>query len=153
MPAASAPANEATLEVAHVRNHLRAAIDRARQEAQSRRQRIVEAEQAYGAFLEMADPVLRQLTNALRAEGILFTLFTPEQSLRLASDRSRVDFVELTLDSDAQPPQVMLTTSHARGSRTLEEERPLKPGASPGEISEDELLARMLEALTPWLQR
>ena len=125
------------MEVAHVRNHLRAAIDRARQDAQSRRQRIAEAEQAYTAFLKLADPVLRQLTSALRAEGIAFTLFTPEQSLRLASDRSRVDFLELTLDSDAQPPQVVLTTSYARGSRTLEQERPLKPGASPDEISED----------------
>lgn len=141
------------MEVAHVRNRLRTAIDRARHDAQSRRQQITDAEQAYAAFLRMADPVLRQLTSALRSEGIAFTLFTPEQSLRLASDRSRVDFVELTLDADARPPEVMLRTSYARGSRTLEEERPLKAGAAPGEISEEELLSHLLDALGPWLER
>ena len=141
------------MEVAHVRNRLRTAIDRARHDAQSRRQQIADAELGYAAFLKMADPVLRQLTSALRADGIAFTLFTPEQSLRLASDRSRVDFVELTLDTDGQRPEIMLRTSHARGSRTLEEERPLKAGAAPGEISEDELLSRLLDALTPWLER
>jgi hypothetical protein len=141
------------LEVGHVRNRLRSAIDRARHDAQTRRQQIAGAEQAYAAFLKMADPVLRQLTSALRSEGIAFTLFTPEQSLRLASDRSRVDFVELTLDADAQPPEVMLRTSYARGSRTREEERPLKAGAAPDAISEEELLSRLLEALAPWLER
>jgi hypothetical protein len=87
------------------------------QQAQSRRQQISEAEQSYAGFLKAAEPVLRQLANALRVEGIAFTLFTPEQSLRLASDRSRVDFIELTLDTDTQPPAVMLRTSCARGSR------------------------------------
>jgi hypothetical protein len=141
------------LEVAHVRNRLRNAIDSAKQRSQARRQQLEEASQAYTAFLKMADPILRQLTSALRAEGVAFTLFTPEQSLRLASDRSRVDYVELTLASDTDPPQVMLRTSYARGSRTNEEERPLKAGATPDEISEEELLATLLDALTPWLER
>jgi len=141
------------LEVAHVRNRLRTAIDGARQRSQARRQQLEEASQAYTAFLKMADPILRQLTSAMRAEGVAFTLFTPEHALRLAADRSRVDYIELTLDTDSQPPEVMLRTSYARGSRTIEEERPLKAGASPGEISEEELLAKLLEALAPWLER
>ena len=141
------------MEVAHVRNRLRAAIDGAKQRSQARRQQIEEASQAYGAFLKMADPILRHLTGAMRAEGVAFTLFTPEHALRLASDRSRVDYIELTLDTDSQPPEIMLRTSYARGSRTIEEERPLKAGASPGEISDEELLAKLLEALAPWLER
>ena len=47
----------------------------------------------------------------------------------------------------------MLRTSYARGSRTIEEERPLKEGATPDQISEEELLALLLEALAPWLER
>ena len=101
----------------------------------------------------MAEPILHQLTTALRAEGLGFTLFTPEQSLRLAADRSRADFVELTLDTSTRPPEITLRTSHTRGSKTLEEERPLKAGASPADISEDELLGRLLDALAPWLER
>ena len=141
------------MEVAHVRNRLRSAIERARQQAQSRRQQTSEAEQSYAGFLKVAEPVLRQLANALRVEGIAFTLFTPEHSLRLASDRSRVDFIELTLDTDLHPPAVMLRTSYARGSRTIEEERPLKAGATPDQISEEELLVVLLDALSPWLER
>jgi len=141
------------LEVAYVRNRLRSSIERARQQAQSRRQQIGEAEQSYAGFLKVAEPVLRQLANALRVEGIAFTLFTPEQSLRLASDRSRVDFIELTLDTGTRPPAVMLRTSYARGSRTIEEERPLKADATPDQISEEELLAVLLDALSPWLER
>jgi len=141
------------LEVAYVRNRLRSSIERARQQAQSRRQQITEAEHSYAGFLKVADPVLRQLANALRVEGIAFTLFTPEQSLRLASDRSRVDFIELTLDTGTRPPAVMLRTSYARGSRTIEEERPLKADATPDQISEEELLAVLLDALSPWLER
>ena len=145
--------NGGRLEVAYVRNRLRSSIERARQQAQSRRQQISEAELSYAGFLRLAEPILRQLANALRAEGIAFTLFTPEQSLRLASDRSRVDFIELALDTDLRPPAVMLRTSYARGSRTIEEERPLKEGATPDQISEEELLALLLEALAPWLER
>ena len=141
------------MEVAYVRNRLRSSIERARQQAQSRRQQIGEAEQSYAGFLKVAEPVLRQLANALRVEGIAFTLFTPEQSLRLASDRSRVDFIELTLDTGTRPPAVMLRTSYARGSRTIEEERPLKADATPDQISEEELLAVLLDALSPWLER
>lgn len=141
------------MEVAHVRNRLRSAIERARQQAQSRRQQTSEAEQSYAGFLKVAEPVLRQLANALRVEGIAFTLFTPEHSLRLASDRSRVDFIELSLDTDLHPPAVMLRTSYARGSRTIEEERPLKAGATPDQISEEELLVVLLDALSPWLER
>ena len=141
------------MEVAHVRNRLRSAIERARQQAQSRRQQTTEAEQSYAGFLKVAEPVLRQLANALRVEGIAFTLFTPEHSLRLASDRSRVDFIELSLDTDLHPPAVMLRTSYARGSRTIEEERPLKAGATPDQISEEELLVVLLDALSPWLER
>lgn len=141
------------MEVAHVRNRLKQAIDAARQRAQARRQQVAGAEQAFEAFLLMATPVLRQLANALRVEGLLFTLFTPEHALRLASDRSRIDFVELSLDTNAASPGVVARISYARGSRTIDEERPVKPGSAPDAISEEELLAFLLETLEPWLER
>lgn len=141
------------MEVAHVRNRLRNAIDSARQRAQSRRERIAEAKLAFESFLSMATPLLGQLANAMRAEGLSFTLFTPEHSLRLASDRSRVDFIELTLDTTNERPGVVARISYARGSRTVDEERPVKAGSSADKISEEELLAFTLEALEPWLQK
>ena len=141
------------MEVAHVRNRLKAATDGARQRAQARRARIAEAERAFDTFVTMATPLLKQLANALRVDGQLFTLFTPEHALRLASDRSRVDFIELSLDERSDRPGVVARISYARGSRTVDEERPVKPGAAPDAISEEELLAFLLDALEPWLER
>ena len=141
------------MEVGHVRNQLRGAIEAARARAQARREHVARAEKSFATFLERATPVLKGLASALRSEGIAFTLFTPEHALRLASDRSRVDFVELTLDATSDPPAVVLHSSYARGSRTLDEERPLSTGTWPHDITEEELLAQVLHALAPWLEK
>jgi len=133
---------------------LRRAIDSARDHAQQRKQRAAEAERAYQAFLdEVATPLMRQIANALKVEGYAFTVFTPGGGLRLASDRGRDDYIELALDTDAAPPQVVARISRTRGSRTLEEERPIQPGASPGAITDADLLEFLLDALEPWLER
>jgi hypothetical protein len=89
----------------------------------------------------------------LKAEGYAFTVFTPGGGLRLASDRTRDDFIELALDTSGDRPQVVGRISHARGSRTLDEERPVKPGAAPDAITEDDVLEFLLTALEPWLER
>ena len=141
------------MEVSHVRNRLRLAIETARGQAERRRQRVADAERAFGAFLAVATPVLHQLANALKVEGYAFTVFTPPHGLRLASDRGRDDFVELLLDGSSDPPEVMARVSLSRGSRTVDEERRVKPGASPDAISEEEVLDFLLDALAPWIER
>jgi hypothetical protein len=129
-------------------------MELAKERAQQRRQRTAAAEAAYQAFLEtVATPVTRQLAGALKAEGYAFTVFTPGGGLRLASDRGRDDFIEFTLDTELDPPQVVGRISRARGSRTLDEERPVKPGTGPEAISEEDVLAFLLSALEPWLER
>lgn len=142
------------MEISQVRKRLTQAITSARERARRRREQTAEAEAAYAAFLQqVATPVTRQLTNALKAEGYLFTLFTPGDGLRLASDRGRDDYIELALDAVSDAPQVIGRISRTRGSRTLTEERPLKPGAAPNTLSEDDVLAFLLDALQPWLER
>lgn len=143
-----------TVEVSQVRNRLRRAIESARDRTQLRRQRVAEAEVAYKVFLdEVATPLVRQVANALKVEGYAFTVFTPGGGLRLASDRGRDDYIELALDDTGEHPQVVARISRTRGSRTLDEERPVKPGASPDAISEEELLEFLLDVLDPWLQK
>lgn len=141
------------MEVSHVRNRLRLALQTARERAQARRQRIAEAEQAFERFLAMTTPIARQLANALKVEGYAFTVFTPERALRLAADRGRDEFIDLSLDTSGDEPQVMARISYSRGSRTLEAERPVKPGAAPDAISEEEVLDFLLDALQPWMGR
>ena len=129
-------------------------MDAARERSQQQRQRTTTAEQAYDRCLrDMAPPVTRQVANALKVENYAFTVFTPGGGLRLAADRGRDDYIEFALDAASDPPQVIGRISHARGSRTLNEERPIKPGTPPEGLSEEDVLAFLLDALEPWLER
>jgi hypothetical protein len=142
------------VEVSFVRNRLTRAIERARRVAQDRRQRAAETERSYETFLqEVATPVVRMLATALKAEGYLFTVFTPAGRVRLASDKGRDDYIELMIDSTVDPPQVTGLVTYARGSRTVSEEHPLKAGAPPEAITQDDVLEFLLKALEPWLAR
>jgi hypothetical protein len=133
---------------------LKQAIDAARERAQTRRERGAAAEKAYATFLtDIAIPLARQMANALKVEGYAFTVFTPGHGLRLASDRNRDDYIELVLDTDSDTPQVLARISYTRGSRTLDDERPIKAGVGPGSLTEDDVLEFFVTALDPWLAR
>jgi hypothetical protein len=126
----------------------------ARERAKKRREQAAAAETAFDAFLtHVATPLVRQIAGSLKAEGYAFTVSTPGRGLRIALDRGQDDFVELALDSEAEPPTVTGRIRRTRGSRTLEEERPIKPGASPDQLTEDEVLEFLVSALEPWLER
>src|SRR4030095_5625706 len=124
----------------------------ARERAKRKREEAATAESAYDSFLaNVAVPLARQVAGSLKAEGYAFTLSTPGRGLRLALDRGQDDFIELALDSDAEPPTVTGRIRRTRGSRTLEEERPVKAGTSPDQLTEDDVLEFLVNALEPWL--
>lgn len=142
------------MEVSQVRRRVQAAMTAARDQAKRRREHAASAETAFDAFLKhIAVPLARQIAGSLKAEGYMFTVSTPGRGLRLALDRGQDDFVELALDSDAEPPTVMGRIRRTRGSRTLEEERPVRAGVSPDQLSEDDVLEFLVGALEPWLER
>jgi hypothetical protein len=142
------------VEVSLVRKRVQAAIAEARQDAQRRRQAASDAQRAYATFLEnVAAPLARQVANALKAEGLNFTVFTPGDGVKLAADRGRDDFIELSLDTESDRPQVIGRISRSRGSRTLAEERPIKPGVPPDALTEEEVLDFLVWGLAPWLER
>ena len=142
------------MEVSQVRRRVQQAIAAARERTQLRRERTAEAERSYEVFIrDVATPVVRQIANALKVEGYAFTVFTPGDALRLASERGRDDFIEIRLDASGDRPQVIGRVSHARGSRTTDEERPLKSGSPPDAITEDDVLEFLLGAIEPWLER
>jgi hypothetical protein len=142
------------VETGDVSRRLKIAMETAQAQAVERRTRDARAAAAYDSFLEdVAGPVARQLANALKVEGVPFTLFTPAGGLRLASDRNRHDFIELALERGAADLQVVGHVSHARGSRTVTETVPLKDGFGPDALTEDDVLSFLLRALRPWLER
>jgi len=142
------------VEISIVRRHVQAAMTAGRDRARLRRERAGEADKAYGDFLDrIAVPLARQVVNALRAENYAFTVSTPGRGLRLSSDHGRDDFVELELRTDSDTPEVVGHIRRTRGSRTIDEERAIKPGASPQDLTEEDVLVFLMQVLEPWLER
>ena len=137
-----------------MRKRVQSAIAAARERARRRRSQTAEAEKAYESFLQdIAVPVTKQVATVLKSEGHTFTVFTPGGGLRLASDRARDDYIEFTLDTASDRPQVVGRISRTRGSRTLTDERPLKADTTPDVLTEQDVLTFLMEALQPWLEK
>ena len=142
------------MEVSQVSKRVRSAIEDAKAKAQARRNAAASADKAYAVFLEtVATPIARQVANALKVAGVGFTLGTPGGGLRLAADRGRDDYVEFVLDATGEMPQAAGRVSVTRGSRTIVETLPIKPGTAIEDVTEEDVLEFLVRALEPWLER
>jgi hypothetical protein len=140
------------MEVSTVRQRLLQTIDRAKRAAADRRARSDEASRVYTGFLDRtAVPLVRQIASVLKAEGMAYTVFTPAGSVRLMSDRSADDFIEIELDTTSDEPRVMGHTSRRRGQRVLEREQPI--GGNVADLTEEDVLEFLLKALEPFVER
>lgn len=129
------------MDISEIRRRLRAAVEKAREASAERRARVDQAGRDYEAFLEeRAVPAFRQVATALTGEGHPFRISTPAGAVRLAAERSPEEFVEVTLDSSVDPPQVMAQITRGRGRRSLVEDRPLAPGTPIAEITESDVV-------------
>jgi hypothetical protein len=141
------------MEISEVRNRLTQTIERARRAASERRKRNDEASRAFQVFLsDVAVPLFKQIANVLKIEAYPFTVFTPSGSVRLMSDKSAQDFIELVLDASGDSPRVVSHASRARGREVVETERVVGSGA-PEAIDGEELLTFLLKELEPFVER
>jgi len=139
------------MEIADVLKRIHSTIERARQRAAERRARGDEAARAYSTFLDtIAVPMFRQVANVLKSEGYPFSVFTPSGSVRLMSDRTAEDFVELTLDTTGEAPHVVGHASHSRGRRVTETERAV---GSPDALTEADVLDFLVKELEAFVER
>jgi hypothetical protein len=142
------------MEISEVRKRLLVTIDRAKRAAAERRDRLDEASHEYEVFLErVAVPVFRMVANSLRPEGYLFTIFTPGGSVRLMSDRSTDDYIELALDTSGPRPRVVGRTSRARGRHGIESEHPIGGAGPIRDVTEEDVLEFVLRELEPFVDR
>ena len=140
-------------DVGLVRKRIRAEIDKARRDQADRRVRVAEATAAYEDFLlNAAIPVFRMFANILKAEGLNFEVMTPSGGVRLQSERNRDDAIEMELDATADPPQPLVTTTRARGSRVVQDDRTIKGSNPLVQLTEDDVVEMLLEELRPWLR-
>jgi hypothetical protein len=139
------------MEISVVRKRLTDTIDRAKKQAADRRGRSDQASRDFEVFLQkVAVPLFRQVANALKAEGYAFTVFTPSGSVRLMSDRTAEDYIELTLDTSDDPPRVMGQISRTRGRRVIDTERSI---GAPDALTEEQLLDFLLKELEAFVER
>ncbi len=142
------------IEVSEVRRRLRQAITDGRKAAEQRDERSQLASADYARFLEMvAVPVFRILANVLRAERYLFELSTPEGSVRLSSERSAKDFLDLVLDVSVDPPVVMGRASHTRGGHVVLVERPVLDGARIADLTDENVIQFLMAEIAPLIER
>jgi hypothetical protein len=142
------------MEVSDVRRRIRAAIDAARIRAAERRSRTDEASRAYDVFLEtIAVPAFHTVTSALTGEGHRFKVITPGRAVRMSSERSPEDFIELVLDTERDAPAVVIVTSRGRGRRTVSSERLVREDLPIGELAEEDIVSALLDELLPFIER
>ena len=142
------------MEVSDVRRRLRSAIDEAKKRTAERRTRVDDARRAWERLLpEMAVPTFHTMAGALTAEGHRFKVFTPGEAVRLSLERSAEEFVELSLDTDRDEPALLLRSTRGRGRRIVSTERIVGEGAQIAGVTQEDLVAAMLEELIPFIER
>ena len=141
------------METSVLRRRLTETIEAARRTAAARRARAEEAARAYSQFLDtIAVPLFRQVANILKASGYSFTVFTPSGAVRLMSDKSSEDYIELSLDSSGDEPMVMGKSSRARGRRVIESERAIAE-QTVVHLTEEHVVQYLLKELEPFVER
>jgi len=141
------------METSVLRRRLTETIEAARRTAADRRARADDAARAYSQFLDtIAVPLFRQVANILKASGYSFTVFTPSGAVRLMSDKSSEDYIELSLDSSGDEPMVMGKSIRARGRRVIESERAIAE-QTVAHLTEEHVLQYLLKELEPFVER
>lgn len=139
-------------ELADLRRRVRQAIQDAKQKAAARRTARDEASAAWAtAVAEIVEPAATSVAAALTGEAMPFRLETPRGTIRLVSERSADDYMEIVLDDsdERDAPEVIGRTVRARGrqSVTVMEEL-LGP---PSQLSEDRVIAFFMKAIAPFV--
>lgn len=142
------------MDVPDVRRRLRAAIDEAKKRASEHRARADAASREFDAFLPgVAVPAFHALAQALTGEGHRFKVLTPGRAVRLSSEFSPGDYLELALDTDRDRPGLSLTASRGRGRRTVSDERAVFEERGLADLTQDEVIEMLLREIAPFVAR
>jgi hypothetical protein len=142
------------IPISELRKRLLTTIENARRDATERRRRMAASEGEYERFLaDIAVPVFRMFAGALRAEGYLFNMETPAGTVRLVSEKSEDDYLEIALDTSREAPTVVGRSSYRLGRRLTERERPVREEAAVPELIDEDVVAFVLEELKPFVEK
>ena len=142
------------MEISLVRKRLRDSIEDAQKNATARRAANRDAIAAWEQVLErVVAPLLQQISQVLKSEGYAFRVITPAGTVRLTSERSADDFIEVGLDTSGPAPIVVARVNRTKGRERFNDEHIVASGdAIPG-LSEERLLDLFTSMLGPFLER
>jgi len=144
----------AMLETAEVRRQLTHRLAELRKAQTQRRATGDAARAAFEGVLESEiAPTVRQFAQALKAEGFNFSVQTPASTVRLVSDRSSDNVVDIVLELGGAQPEVIVRSAYTRGRRQLEDERTLAQGEAIASLDGERVLAVLLDVIEPFVER
>ena len=119
-----------------------------------RRSAVDAARAAFDTVLEREiAPTVRQFAQVLKAEGFPFSVQTPASMVRLVSDRSSDNVIDIVLETGGAQPTVMVRSAFTRGRRQLEDERTLAQGDAIAAIDGERVLTVLLDVVEPFVER
>jgi hypothetical protein len=141
------------MEPSEIRKQVVHAIDQARRRAAAQREDAERLSRSFAQLLPHATAGWKVVASVLKAEGHPFKVNTPAGALRLASDRSPDDFIEIGLDTSRRPVAVVGRTGLTRGRRVIDREVVIAEGDAVTTLDEQTLLTFLLEELGPFVER
>jgi hypothetical protein len=142
------------MEISLVRKRVRQCIEHAHTSVAARRDANREAAAAWESLLaQVAVPLVQQIAQVLKAEGQAFRVDTPAGRVRLVSERSADDYIELALDTTGQVPVVVGAVNRTRGRERVSDEHILASGADIASLEDERLLEFFTGVLGPFVER
>ena len=142
------------MEIVQIRRRVQVRLADIKRTAAERREKVAAAERAYEGFLAtVVTPTLTAVAQSLSAEGYPYKVTTPGSAVRMVSDRSGRTYLEIRLDTAGAAPQLVAEVGRERGSRVLADERPICQGMAIDAITDEDLLAAVLDAMTEMIER
>jgi hypothetical protein len=142
------------MEISVVRKRVRDSIEQARKAAAARRAANQEAGSAWDQLLErVVTPVMQQVSQVLQAEGYGFRVITPASTVRLTSERSADDYIEVALDTAGPVPVAVARVNRTRGRERFADEHILASGNAIPALTDERLLDLLTGMLGPFVER
>ena len=136
------------METSAVRKRILDVMNAAKRDAAERRSRNAEAGAAYEKFLEgVATPLCRQVVDVLKAERLPFAVQTPAGAVRVVSERSAGDFLEIRLDTSAARPTVVVHVERVKGRERHEGVQPIREGVGIEHLTEEDVLDAIADVI------
>jgi hypothetical protein len=142
------------LEIVQIRRRVQMRLADIKRAAAVHREKADAAERAFERFLaDVAVPTVNAVAQSLSAEGYPYKVTTPGGTVRMTSDRSGRTYLEIRLDSAGPEPQVIAEAGRERGRRVLADERPVAEGTPIDAITDEQLLATLLDLVAELIER